>query len=192
MHPLVLVPLSLIELVYRPWLFLRAIPPSLTCRSLPCELIPSFSLKFLVVETVCETRLQFCGFSLAYARSLIRFVNQALWSSTLLFISILFVQPTAHFVSCIWHCIILFFGGGFFSFHERYPYFVSSATGLASLFALTQSISLRCGYHQSFFSRRQRWCLPSNLLYYQTQSKNRGGGYYLELGWIETFPRCIV
>lgn len=123
MHPLVLVPLSLIELVYRPWLFLRAIPPSLTCRSLPCELIPSFSLKFLVVETVCETRLQFCGFSLAYARSLIRFVNQALWSSTLLFISILFVQPTAHFVSCIWHCIIILLGGGVFFFPRTIPVF---------------------------------------------------------------------
>lgn len=57
-----------------------------------------------------------CEFSLAYARSPIRFVDQALWSSTLLFISILFVQPTAHFVSCIWYCIILFFGGGEFFF----------------------------------------------------------------------------
>lgn len=131
----------------------------------------------------------FCGFSLAYARSPICFVDQALWSTTLLPISILFVQPTAHFVSCIWHGIILFWGG--ISFHEQYPYFVSSATGLASLFALPQSISLRCGYHRSFFSRRQRWCLLSNLLYYETQSKNRGGSYYLEPG-IETFPRCIV
>lgn len=110
---------------------------SLTCRSFPCEILPSFSLKFLVIEAACETRLQFCEFNLAYAGSPIRSLTRR--SGVILYYFILFVRPAAaHFVFCIWHGVFFCFG----IFFRRNIRFLSNWTCFyRSIFTLPLSIS---------------------------------------------------